>query len=427
MISSVYDYYMSTYGNKEVSKYDSHKRDELKDVYYSMIKVNKKSPLYKFENLSNVQKYAIDIKESAREFKNVAASLTNTDGSIAAFSRKKAESTDDSVVSAEYLGVDEESDGFDIAVKSRAKAQENIGRFFLAEAETIPSGSYSFDLAIGKYTYEFSFDVEPGKTNKDVEKQIASLINRSEIGVKAEIKQNDSKEYALSLRSEAIGEVEHDVFGKTFDIQTNEKSEAGNIIRMLGLDHTETFPQNAVFLINGEEHSATSNEFVVNNFKIALNGENEEGEDVKVRLKPDFDAMMENVSELVGAYNSMVDMAASHANDGKDTDRLLNEIKRVANYYKDDLDSAGFLVQEDGHIKVEESILVQSADEGTLTHGLEQLNILKKSLVKKANDMSVDPMKYVNKKMIAYPNPMRNFITPYVSSIYSGMMFNGYI
>ena len=58
MISSVYDYYLSTYGNKEVSKYDSHKNSELKEVYSSMLKVNRHSPLYKFENLTSAQKYA---------------------------------------------------------------------------------------------------------------------------------------------------------------------------------------------------------------------------------------------------------------------------------------------------------------------------------------------------------------------------------
>ena len=60
MISSVYDYYLSTYGNKEVSKYDSHKNSELKEVYSSMLKVNRHSPLYKFENLTSVQKYQRD-------------------------------------------------------------------------------------------------------------------------------------------------------------------------------------------------------------------------------------------------------------------------------------------------------------------------------------------------------------------------------
>ena len=85
------------------------------------------------------------------------------------------------------------------------------------------------------------------------------------------------------------------------------------------------------------------------------------------------------------------------------------------------------MVRENGYIALDESLLVQSAEDGTLNDGLEQLNSLKKALVNKSNDMSLDPMKYVNKKLIAYPNPLRNFMNPYVSSLYSGMMFNGFI
>ena len=132
---------------------------------------------------------------------------------------------------------------------------------------------------------------------------------------------------------------------------------------------------------------------------------------MQISLKPDFDAMRENVTELIDAYNSMIDMAAAHKDDGTEGDRLLNEITRITARYKDGLDSAGFMVGDDGHISIEDAILIQSDREGTMREGLERLN----------------SMKYVNKKMIAYPNPVRNFTNPYISSIYSGMMFNGYI
>ena len=65
VVSSVYNYYLSTYRNKEMSKYDSHKKSELQDVYNAMLKINRKSPLYKLGDQAEVQKYAIDIKESA--------------------------------------------------------------------------------------------------------------------------------------------------------------------------------------------------------------------------------------------------------------------------------------------------------------------------------------------------------------------------
>ena len=426
MISSVYQYYLSTYGNREVSKYDSHKKSELKDVYYSMLKVNRKAPLYKFENLSHVQKYAIDIKEMARVFQNVAASLTDTDGSITAFSRKKAQSSDEKVVEAEYLGT-EETEGFEIFIKSLAKKQVNVGNYVHSEEKTIPEGSYSFDLSVGKYTYEFSFDVPEGKKTLEVQKQVQSLINRSSIGVTAEIRENAMGETALSISSNAMGIVNQENGSKNFDIRTNDKSESGNLVEMLGIDHIEVWPENAVFEVDGEEHTAISNEIRTNNFHIKMKGESLDNELVRVSLKPDFDAMIENVSGLIDAYNEMLDMAVSHEEDGKGADRLMKDIRRLAAYYKDGLDSAGFMVSEDGHIHMEESILIQAEQEGTLAEGLEHLNRFKNALVKKTKDMSVDPMKYVNKKMISYPNPVRNHISPYVSSLYSGMMFNGYV
>ncbi|MBQ8412253.1 MAG: flagellar capping protein, partial [Lachnospiraceae bacterium] len=88
MISSVYNYYLSTYANQHVSKNDTHKKSELKDIYNSMVKSSRKSPLYKIENSEVVQKYAIDLKETARAIKNVAASLSDRDGTIAGFTKK---------------------------------------------------------------------------------------------------------------------------------------------------------------------------------------------------------------------------------------------------------------------------------------------------------------------------------------------------
>ena len=41
--------------------------------------------------------------------------------------------------------------------------------------------------------------------------------------------------------------------------------------------------------------------------------------------------------------------------------------------------------------------------------------------------ISLDPMNYINKTMISYPNPIRPFNNPYQISVYSGMIFNGTI
>ena len=40
-IDSAYNYYMSTYANKEVSRYDSHKKSDLRKIYNNIVKANK--------------------------------------------------------------------------------------------------------------------------------------------------------------------------------------------------------------------------------------------------------------------------------------------------------------------------------------------------------------------------------------------------
>ena len=44
-----------------------------------------------------------------------------------------------------------------------------------------------------------------------------------------------------------------------------------------------------------------------------------------------------------------------------------------------------------------------------------------------ADSISINPMSYVDKKLIAYPHPTKNYVNPYVTSRYSGMMFNAVV
>lgn len=43
-IDNAYQYYLNTYGHTAVSRYDTHKKSELRSVYTRMLKVNKDSP-----------------------------------------------------------------------------------------------------------------------------------------------------------------------------------------------------------------------------------------------------------------------------------------------------------------------------------------------------------------------------------------------
>mgnify|MGYP006989190234 FL=1 len=54
------------------------------------------------------------------------------------------------------------------------------------------------------------------------------------------------------------------------------------------------------------------------------------------------------------------------------------------------------------------------------------LKSLSGMLIRKSNEISLNPMNYVQKTVVAYKNPGHTFVSPYNTSAYSGMMFNSY-
>ena len=73
--SNIYNYYLTTYKPGEVSKYDAHKKSDLRNLYNSMVKLNKESPLYLIPDAEEAARSAVDLKEMARSLHNSIAQL----------------------------------------------------------------------------------------------------------------------------------------------------------------------------------------------------------------------------------------------------------------------------------------------------------------------------------------------------------------
>ncbi len=432
MISNALNYYVSAYSQGSVSKYDTHKKSELREVYNNMLKINKKSPLYKLESTDNIKQYAIDLKETARQIKYVAATLTDEEGNISGSSKKKASSSNNKVAKAKYIGSSSDKKAevpeLELNVKKLATPQVNVGNYLQKDASGLSKGPYSFDLSIGEYTYEFQFNVKSSDTNFDIQEKLARLINKSNIGVTAEISENADEHTALKLTSESTGVTSFANRGLTFIISDTRGEEHGDAVSFLGLDKVYSEPGNAAFTINGIEKSSASNTISIpEQFEIELVGTSIEGDDTIIGLKPDFDALIENINEFIDVYNKTVDFAKHKDQGTYESSQFYRDITGIAKNYKYSLDAAGFTVLPDGHLQLEESLLIQSAREGTLTENLDKLNHFKNSLIRKSDNIALNPIQYIDKKMIAYPHPTRNMPSPYVSSMYSGFLFNGYI
>lgn len=426
MISSVYSYYLSQYGNKSNSKYDSHTRTQLKNTYSKVVKINSQTPVYKLDLSTAAQKYAIDLKEHARALENITEDLSDGADGTMTF-KKSAVSSNASAVNASYItdfGAASDDESFDINVKQLACSQLNTGNYLQPRSKHIKPGEYSFDLSINDVIYEFQFKVDNSETTNNIQNKIARLINRSNIGLTANIKEDSLGNTAINIESESTG-----INGTTPVIFSIKSDDANNqpLIDTLGLDRVTQYPANAIFDVDGDERSSMSNSITINKaYDVKLSKVTEEP--VTISLKADADSIVESLNELVAGYNNLISVTNDENNNHfQGTEKLQNEIASIARSYKKQLADSGLSLNKDETISADKEVIINADNKDALSHIYESLNSFKNSIKEKAEDIALNPMDYVNNKIIAYKNPLRSFPDPYNLSAYTGMMFNGYI
>lgn len=427
VLNTVYNNYLATYSPRQLTKYDTHKKSELRSVYNSIVKLNKDAPWYLPTTNKDTQHYAVSLKEDARELHNAIAQLGGLEQN-SMFRKKSAYSTDTEVAEAAYIGSDAltgTSPEFDLEVKELATPQENLGYFLPDLATTLVPDTYSFDIAINDMNYEFQFNINTGDTNRQIMERLTRLINNADIGITAEVAESDSR-YALRLTSDTTGIPAGKPYH--FRVSDDHTSKTSGVVGNMGLNYINHPAGNANFLINGEERSSSSNHFTVGKlFDVQIKAVSPEDKPVHIGLKTDTESITDNINQLIGSYNSFIRSAASYLETQSRSRQLVREFSSIASHYGTSLENMGMHLQDDGILSVNDEKLQQAA--ASAGNDLSSFNVLKdfsSSLLRKSDQVSLNPMDYVDKKIVAYKNPGHNFISPYTTSAYSGMMFNSY-
>lgn len=416
--------YLQAY-QPSITRYDSHKKSELRNTYNSIVKLNKESPWYLPVTNKDTQAYAVSLKENARDLRSDIAELGGLEEN-GLISGKSAYSSDGNVVSALYIGDEKNSDSaesFEIEVKSLATAQENEGKSLPNAPVALPEATYSFDVGINGMNYEFQFAISEGETNKDVQERLARLINNSGIGLSAEVVEKGDQT-SLKVLSEATGIPRGRE--RIFQISDERTSKEKGAVDYFGLGNVVTEPENAKFLINGEERETNSNHFTVGKmYELELKGISKEGEPATVGMKTNSETVTDNLEKLVGSYNNFLKAVSTYTNAQARSKQLAGEVKGIGSYYGRLLSDVGVGIGEDGTLSVDKDKLKESAEEsGDLSATFSALKDFSNSLLRKSNQVALNPMEYVQRTIVAYKNPGHNFASPYNTSSYSGMMFN---
>ncbi len=428
-LNTVYNHYLSSYAPMSTSRYDTHKRGELKSIYNSIVKMSKDSPLYLIDTSRASQGFAVNLKENARQLRNTIASLggLNEDEML---NKKVAYSSNSDLAEAVFIGElsDEEIPSVHIEITALASGQTNVGRFLPSSLPiALSEGSYSFDVIVNDLSYEFQYNIHEGETNRDIQQRLCRLINNSDIGLRSDVIEDGNGNSALRLTSAATGlKNNRDVIFHASDAGNTGRQKGS--VSYLGLDSIAAAPSNAEFTVNGEARSASSNHFTLDNlFEIHLKGVSASPQDTaEIGLMADVDSLAENINNLITGYNSFLHSVNHYAEAYPLSNRLIKEMNHMSLYYQEDFEKIGISRGEEGMLSMDKDTLRSSTLAGKGTESLNAIKGFTSSILQKTRQVSLDPMQYVKRTLVAYKNPGHSYAAPYETSTYSGMMFNSY-
>ncbi len=426
MSNGIYNHFLTSYASNDITKADSHKKDELKDIYKSIVRINKDSPLYLLKQDSVNEETAIAFKECARKLQGDLAALKG-DGENSDFNTKVAFSSNNDAVTATYIGSSEaDPPSFDITVERLARSQVNTGNFLPNTKTTLEEGSYFFDAKIGEQSFEFQFSIGANDTNLELQQRISRLINKSGVTLEAEVISNENGENAIEIR--ASQKTQRSDQSKQFDIRDALNSPRHGIVPYFGIDKTSVEPTTAQFTIGTDSHTSQSNHFTVASvYEIELKEPTGENGPIHIGVKSDNDALVENVKNLVASYNNFLDSVSQSNDNVQARAKMQASIKSVASQHKSGLEEIGISQLENGNLGLDEEALRKlqqtSDDPSKLMVPVKEFADNLKGISK---EIMLDPMKFTQRPIVNYKNPGHEYANPYVTSEYSGMMFNNY-
>ena len=413
-----------------MSRFDIHKKDELKNLYHTITQINRESPLYLVDIDTDVQAEIINIKEHARILKNMILAISEQEDfdSFKMFSDKFLASDNEEIVSASYIGnLDDliHAPTFHIEIEQLANYQINKGHYVHKEGKALSPGPHAFQITIFGTNYEFQFVTNDSERNKDVLKKISHLINRSDIGIHSHIETNENNvEQRLSLISTSTGTASFsDIIFKTIDLDIS------NVATSLGLNQIFQKPSDSKFTINGIPRTSSSNIFTVNKiYELNLHKITAPEESVTISLKNDNRLIYSKIKAFVEAYNNIVQLANQPMSKYLKTTKLIADLGSIALCYKSDLDAMGLNVQYDSTIEINDKLLLDIIDQEENKDGTYiSLRSFRNPLNKKIDHILLNPDEYIAKVIVTYPDTSHKYDTNiYACSLYSGLMFNGY-
>lgn len=426
ILSNVYNYYQADLSPKSTSRFDAHKRADLRSIYHSIRNIDKESPVYLIDRSVDLEKYVVHMKENAIQFRNVMDSLGYEDEETL-FSKKTIVSSHPDIATVEYTGKEQVAEDFapiELEVSSLASPQVNQGSFLPSFESAGLEGDYSFDITTGDSNYELQFSIAEGDTNYEIQSRLARLISGSGIGLNATVIQDDTKS-ALAVSSVSTGSSPDGQ--PLFHISDEDTSHKQGMVDYLGIREITQMPEWTTYTINGNAGSSPDNHLIAGrNLQVTLSAL--PTEPITISARPDMESVKENITAFQRSYNTFIQAASEYLHKQPRTGLLIGSMRKMTDSYLPGMKGLGISQDAAGMLQVSDEVLTSAIESGNADSALPALRNYAKASLHRISQVQLNPMDYVDKRMVAYKNPYKkHFANPYTTSAYSGMLFNSYM
>lgn len=411
------------------NRFDTHKKSELQNVYRDIMRLTSEQPLYKVTFDDSAQEYTLGIKNSAISLSSMVKEL-NTDDDSSVFKNRILVSSEPETVDVSLLEgsiIDDSELPLNVTVSNLASPQENHGHLVPSQESPLLSGQYNFTIGIEDNIYSFQFNVSKGSTNLDLQQKLSNFINKTAIGLHTRVVEDKSEGLSrLDLISVASGHSpKMSLSFRPSDVRYPEGASYG-IIEHFGLDRPTVPPTNTILTINGIKKETRGLSYLYKN-KLTLSIKNTCEQPISIGKITNQTPIINKINDFVNSYNSIFDFVNQKQPRNHRAKKLLYDLGNTMRRFSSDLNECGIMIAKSGTLSIQEDKLYTSASNGSLEHLFSKEHTFSSTLLKKLSDISINPMEYLNKTIITYPNvTAKKTPNPYISSIYCGLLFNNY-
>lgn len=425
---SVYNHLIQGLIMMRPNRFDAHKKTELQNVYRDIMRLTSEQPLYKVTFDESAQEYTLGIKNAALSLSSMVKEL-NTEETSSVFHNQILVSDQPDIVDVALLegsSLPSRDLPLEVEVHTLSSPQENHGHYVPSGESSLVNGMYNFTIGIEENVYSFQFNVSKGATNLELQKKLSDFINKTAIGLRTRIVQEpDTGISRLDLIAITAGSVNGDVSFQPSDVRFPEDSSHG-IIEHFGLNQVAEPPVNTTFSINGMPKEVRGRSYLYNNC-LTLSLKNTSFLPVTIGKVTNQEPIIEKIHTFVDKYNSLHQFVNERQPSNHRSKKLLYDLGLTMRQFSGELGNCGIHLSRSGVLSVDDDSLYSAAADGRLEKLFSDRSSFSSTLIKKFSDISLNPMEYLEKKVITYPNlTAKKTLNPYVSSIYCGLLYNNY-